>query len=160
MHLKLRVVDEDGSPVGGTVVEIWQANAAGRYIHPNDDEHAPVDRELLRRGAPRHRRDGLARAAHREARRLPGADQGRLVAPAAHPLLDLRQGVALEARDADVLPRRAAQRPGPHPQRGAGRAARERLVARLVPPTGDPANALVFEHEIVLRGRKATPAQP
>jgi protocatechuate 3,4-dioxygenase beta subunit len=39
-------------------------------------------------------------------------------------------------------------------------AARERLVARFVPPTGDPANALVFEHRIVLRGRKATPSQP
>jgi len=38
--------------------------------------------------------------------------------------------------------------------------ARERLIARLVPPTGEPHNALVFEHEIVLRGRKATPAQP
>jgi hypothetical protein len=38
--------------------------------------------------------------------------------------------------------------------------ARGRLVARLAPPTGDPHNALVFEHQIVLRGRKATPAQP
>ena len=38
--------------------------------------------------------------------------------------------------------------------------ARERLIARLVPPTGDPANALVYEHRIVLRGRRATPAQP
>jgi protocatechuate 3,4-dioxygenase beta subunit len=38
--------------------------------------------------------------------------------------------------------------------------ARERLVARLVPPTGDPANALVYEHQIVLRGHKATPQQP
>jgi protocatechuate 3,4-dioxygenase beta subunit len=43
MHLRVRVVDEDGAPVGGTVVEVWQANGAGRYIHPNDDEHAPVD---------------------------------------------------------------------------------------------------------------------
>jgi len=38
--------------------------------------------------------------------------------------------------------------------------ARERLVARHVPPTGDPHNALVYEHRIVLRGRRATPAQP
>src|SRR5262245_42638003 len=43
IHLKVRVLDEDGAPVGGTVVEIWQANAAGRYTHPNDDDHAPVD---------------------------------------------------------------------------------------------------------------------
>ena len=43
MHLRLEVVDEDGAPIGGTMVEMWQANAAGRYIHPNDDDHAPVD---------------------------------------------------------------------------------------------------------------------
>jgi protocatechuate 3,4-dioxygenase beta subunit len=38
-------------------------------------------------------------------------------------------------------------------------AARERLVARFVPPAGNPYNALVYEHQIVLRGRTATPAQ-
>ena len=38
-------------------------------------------------------------------------------------------------------------------------AARESLVARYVPPTGKPYNALVFEHQIVLRGRAATPEQ-
>src|SRR3970282_2963664 len=42
MHLRLQVVDEDGSPVGGTVVEIWQANAPGRHFHPHFDDHAPV----------------------------------------------------------------------------------------------------------------------
>src|SRR5579859_5918702 len=29
-----RVLDSDGKPVPGTLVEIWQANAAGRYNHP------------------------------------------------------------------------------------------------------------------------------
>src|SRR6188508_3885250 len=43
IHLKVRVLDEDGAPVGGTVVEVWQANGAGRYVHPNDDDHAPPD---------------------------------------------------------------------------------------------------------------------
>jgi protocatechuate 3,4-dioxygenase beta subunit len=38
--------------------------------------------------------------------------------------------------------------------------ARERLIARLVPPTGDPYNELVYEHRIVVRGREATPPQP
>ena len=39
-------------------------------------------------------------------------------------------------------------------------AARERLVARYVPPVAEPYNALVFEHQIVLRGRAATAEQP
>jgi protocatechuate 3,4-dioxygenase beta subunit len=38
-----RVLDEHGRPVPNTVLEIWQANAAGRYIHFKDDWDAPID---------------------------------------------------------------------------------------------------------------------
>jgi protocatechuate 3,4-dioxygenase beta subunit len=38
-----RVLDEDGKPVPGTLVEVWQANAAGRYPHKVDQHDAPVD---------------------------------------------------------------------------------------------------------------------
>jgi protocatechuate 3,4-dioxygenase, beta subunit len=38
-----RVVDADGRPVRGQLVEIWQANAAGRYIHERDQHPAPID---------------------------------------------------------------------------------------------------------------------
>ncbi len=38
-----RVLDEDGRPVPGTLVEIWQANAGGRYRHRKDTYLAPID---------------------------------------------------------------------------------------------------------------------
>jgi protocatechuate 3,4-dioxygenase, beta subunit len=38
-----RVVDGEGRPVVGQLVEIWQANAAGRYIHKRDQHPAPID---------------------------------------------------------------------------------------------------------------------
>ena len=38
-----RVVDEDNRPVPHTMIEIWQANAAGRYNHPGDTHDAPLD---------------------------------------------------------------------------------------------------------------------
>ncbi|GBD44499.1 Protocatechuate 3,4-dioxygenase beta chain [bacterium HR40] len=38
-----RVLDEAGRPVPHTLIEIWQANAAGRYIHRRDQHHAPLD---------------------------------------------------------------------------------------------------------------------
>ena len=38
-----RVLDEDGRPVRGALVEVWQANAAGRYRHKLDQHHAPLD---------------------------------------------------------------------------------------------------------------------
>ena len=38
-----RVTDEDGRPIPNTLIEIWQANAAGRYIHVVDQHPAPLD---------------------------------------------------------------------------------------------------------------------
>ena len=38
-----RVLDEDGRPVPGALIEVWQANAAGRYIHEVDQHPAPLD---------------------------------------------------------------------------------------------------------------------
>jgi protocatechuate 3,4-dioxygenase, beta subunit len=38
-----RLLDGDGRPVAGQLVEVWQANAAGRYVHKRDQHHAPVD---------------------------------------------------------------------------------------------------------------------
>src|SRR4051812_28766810 len=38
-----RVLDGDGRPVPHALIELWQANAAGRYAHANDQHPAPLD---------------------------------------------------------------------------------------------------------------------
>ncbi|HZP87148.1 MAG TPA: protocatechuate 3,4-dioxygenase [Burkholderiales bacterium] len=38
-----RVLNVRGEPVAGAQIEIWQANAAGRYTHPRDPNPAPLD---------------------------------------------------------------------------------------------------------------------
>ena len=38
-----RVLDESGTPVAGAVLDVWQANAAGRYDHEADPNPAPLD---------------------------------------------------------------------------------------------------------------------
>lgn len=38
-----RVVDEDGRAQPGVMIELWQANASGRYAHPGDTHDAPLD---------------------------------------------------------------------------------------------------------------------
>jgi protocatechuate 3,4-dioxygenase beta subunit len=38
-----RVLGSDGKPLRGQLIEIWQANAAGRYAHEIDDHDAPLD---------------------------------------------------------------------------------------------------------------------
>lgn len=38
-----RVLSESGEAIGGAVVDVWQANAAGRYAHERDPNPAPLD---------------------------------------------------------------------------------------------------------------------
>jgi protocatechuate 3,4-dioxygenase beta subunit len=42
-----RVLDEAGNPVPHTLVEVWQCNAAGRYIHKRDQWPGPLDPNFL-----------------------------------------------------------------------------------------------------------------
>ena len=42
-----RVLTTGGEPVRGARLEIWQANAAGRYAHPDDTNSAPLDPNFL-----------------------------------------------------------------------------------------------------------------
>ena len=43
MTVRGRLIDGDGRPVRGQLIEIWQANAGGRYIHKRDQHPAPID---------------------------------------------------------------------------------------------------------------------
>jgi len=47
IRIEGRVLDGDGVPVPDAMVEIWQANANGRYNHPADLSPAPLDRSFL-----------------------------------------------------------------------------------------------------------------
>ncbi len=54
-----RVLDGDGRPVRGNLIEIWQANSAGRYTHQKDQHPAPLDPNFS--GAGRCLTDGEGR---------------------------------------------------------------------------------------------------
>lgn len=43
LYVSGRVVNPRGEPIANAVLEIWQANAAGRYMHPGDTGDAPLD---------------------------------------------------------------------------------------------------------------------
>ena len=45
-----RVLDENERPVRNALLEIWQANAAGRYVHRTDQHQAPLDANFLGAG--------------------------------------------------------------------------------------------------------------
>lgn len=45
-----KVTDETGRPIPYALVEVWQANAAGRYVHKVDQHNAPLDPNFLGAG--------------------------------------------------------------------------------------------------------------
>jgi protocatechuate 3,4-dioxygenase, beta subunit len=59
MVLEGRVLDEDGRPVPNALVEMWQANASGKYPHEVDQRPAPQDPNFT--GAGRMLTDGEGR---------------------------------------------------------------------------------------------------
>jgi protocatechuate 3,4-dioxygenase beta subunit len=151
-----RVLEDDGRPVVGTLVEVWQANAAGRYRHDGDRHPAPLDPNFS--GAGRCLTD----------------DQGRFrfvtVKPGAYPWKNHPNAWRPAHIHFSVFGRAFAQRlitqmyfPGdplfafdpilgsvPEPARG-------RLVSRLDMDLTSPEWALGYRWDIVLRGREATP---
>ena len=54
-----RLLDTSGRPIRGALVEVWQANAAGRYLHLGDQHPAPLDPNFT--GAGRCLTDGDGR---------------------------------------------------------------------------------------------------
>lgn len=46
IYIEGRVLDADLQPVENATVDIWQANAAGRYRHPRDQNSAPLDKNF------------------------------------------------------------------------------------------------------------------
>ena len=43
IELTGRILDQKGNPISGARLDLWQANAAGRYAHPADPATAPLD---------------------------------------------------------------------------------------------------------------------
>jgi protocatechuate 3,4-dioxygenase alpha subunit len=71
--LEGRITDGTGAPVFDATVEIWQANAAGRYDHPEDDQDKPLDPAFHGFGRCLTDKDGVFRFETV----LPGAVPGR-----------------------------------------------------------------------------------
>jgi len=154
-----RVLDEDGRPVPNNMIELWQANAAGRYDHPGDTHDAPLDPHF-----------------HGEGRVFTDADgwySFTSIKPGAYPWRNHYNGwrpnhIHFSLFGAGFATRLITQMyfPGdplleldPIFLGVPDKAARERLVARFDLETTKPEWALGYRFDIVLRGHAATPVQ-
>ena len=156
--VKGRVLDEAGRPVPHSLVEIWQCNAAGRYIHAVDQHPAPLDPNFT--GAGRVVTD--ASGDYQFITIKPGAYPWRNHHNAwrpAHIHLSLFGPIVPDpARHADVLPGRSAVlRSTRSSTRSPTPKARERMICRFDWTATEPEWALGYVWDIVLRGPNATP---
>jgi len=151
-----RVLDENGRGVPNTLVEIWQANAGGRYRHKNDTYLAPIDPNF----------GGCGRVITDES----GAYAFRTVKPGAYPFRNYVNSwrpahVHFSLFGAGLAQRLITQMyfEGdpliPHCQivaTIADPAAVQRLVAPLDLNASVPLDTLAYRFDIVLRGRRQT----
>src|SRR5947209_15146780 len=71
-----RIVDGDGIAVNDAVVEIWQANAHGRYAHPDDTQDKPLENAFKGFGRVTTDHDGVFRLAKIKPGRVPALNEG------------------------------------------------------------------------------------
>lgn len=152
-----RVLDEDGRPVPDVMIEIWQANAAGRYDHARDQHDAPLDPAF--HGAGRIFADAQGR--YRFLTIKPGAYPWRNHHNAWRP-----NHIHYSLFGAGFAQRMITQMyfPGdpllpldPIFNATPDAAARDRLVAAFDLDLTAPEWALGYRFDIVLRGRGQTP---
>ena len=154
-----RVLDEGGRPVPDTLIEIWQANAAGRYIHKVDQHHAPIDPNFF--GAGRCATDSEGR--YRFTTIKPGAYPWRNHENAWRPA-----HIHFSLFGTSFLTRLVTQMyfPGdpllpydPIYNCTPDEKARERLISKFSLDITEPEWALGYEFDFVLRGPEATPKE-
>ena len=154
-----RVLDEDGRPVPDTLLEIWQCNAAGRYIHLRDQHPAPLDPNFS--GAGRVVTDAQGR--YRFTTIKPGAYPWRN-----HPNAWRPAHIHFSLFGPSFLTRVVTQMyfPGdplfpydPIFNSIPDQRARDRLIAKFNMDVTEPEWALGYNFDFVLRGRDATPTE-
>ncbi|MDI3308727.1 MAG: protocatechuate 3,4-dioxygenase subunit beta [Acetobacteraceae bacterium] len=160
IHISGRVLDEDGRPVVHAIIELWQANAAGRYFNPLDQRDAPLDPNFIGNGRCRTDAEGRYGFFTIKPGAYPVPDSGRWWRPPHVHFSVLGPGSLSRLVTQMYFPgdplndcdRLLLSIPDP--------TARQRLIARQVPTTEIEGEWLGFTHDMVLRGRRATPPLP
>jgi protocatechuate 3,4-dioxygenase, beta subunit len=154
-----RVLDEDGRPVPATMVEIWQANAAGRYAHGVDNHDAALDPNFSGTGRAITDGDGSYRFVTIMPGRYPFKNHYNAWRPAHVHFSLLGPNFLTRLVTQMYFPGDPLQAFDPIYQ-GVPEHARDRVTARFDLDATRPDWALAFRFDLVLRGREATPFEP
>lgn len=151
-----RVLDEARRPVANTVVEIWQCNAAGRYIHGKDVWDAPIDPNFTGAGRVVTDAEGRYRFVTIRPGAYPWGNHRNAWRPAHIHLSLLGPAYATRLITQLYFPDDPLIEIDPIAN-AVAMPYRDRLVSRFDIATTEPNRALGYLFDIVLRGRDATP---
>jgi protocatechuate 3,4-dioxygenase beta subunit len=152
-----RVTDEDGKPVRNSLVEVWQANSAGRYWHKKDQHAAPLDPNFYGVGKMLTDDEGRYRFVTIKPGPYPWGNHDKAWRPA-HIHFSLFGNVYAQRLVTQMyFPSDPLFDYDPIFQSVPDEAARQRLVSRFSLEHTVGAEMLGYEFDIVLRGRDATP---
>ena len=155
-----RVLDEDERPVPHTLIEVWQANAAGRYAHKVDQWNAPLDPNFT--GAGRALTDAEGRYTFiDDSTRAPtrGAITTNAWRPAHIHFSLFGQAFATRLVTQMYFPGDPLLALDPIFNSVPDERARQRLVSAFDLSLTTPEWALGYRFDIVLRGPDATPME-
>ncbi|HXW06491.1 MAG TPA: protocatechuate 3,4-dioxygenase subunit beta [Vicinamibacterales bacterium] len=152
-----QVLDEDGRPVPNTLIEIWQANAAGRYVHAKDDHPAPLDPNFTGAGRIVTDREGRYRFTTIKPGAYPWRNHHNAWRPAHIHFSIFGTSFASRLVTQMYFPGDPLFPQDPIMQSIPDEAARQRLVSVFDFDLTEPIWALGYRFDIVLRGRASTP---
>ncbi|OBJ49202.1 protocatechuate 3,4-dioxygenase subunit beta [Mycobacterium sp. 1423905.2] len=154
-----RVLDRSGRPVAGQLVEIWQANASGRYRHQRDQHPAPLDPNFTGVGRCLTEADGSYRFKTVKPGPYPWRNHHNAWRPA-HIHFSLF-GTAFTQRLVTQMyfPGDPLFDLDPIYQSIADPVARQRLIATYDHDLSEPEYATGYRWDIVLSGSAQTPAE-
>jgi len=153
-----QVRDESGHPIPHTLIEVWQANAAGRYIHVVDNHGAPLDPNFMGAGRCITDEKGNYRFYTVKPGAYPWKNHHNAWRPNHIHFSLLGPALATRLVTQMYFPGDPLLELDPIFQ-GAPAAARHRLVSRFSIEVTEPEFALGYIFDIVLRGKTATPVQ-
>ncbi len=154
-----RIADEQGRPVPNTMVEIWQANASGRYQHPADTHDAPLDANFHGAGRVFTDADGRYSFVSIKPGAYPWANHANAWRPNHIHFSFFGPAFATRLVTQMYFPGDPLLELDPVFQAIPDADARDRLVARLDMAVGREDWALGYRFDVVLRGRGATPLE-
>jgi protocatechuate 3,4-dioxygenase beta subunit len=152
-----RVLDDGGRPVPRTLIEIWQANAAGRYRHGRDNHPAPLDPNFTGAGRTLTDGDGNYRFVTIKPGAYPWQNHENAWRPAHIHFSLFGPAFATRLVTQMYFPGDPLFAHDPIFQSIPDERARQRLIAEFDLATTKPEWALGYHFNIILRGRQATP---